>query len=353
MGIRFACEFCGEKLHLKDQYAGKKTKCPACKATLRIPLDSTIQGRREGKPSPLLDATSSEPSAAQSAAAQSSAASSSVASSQVQAKTSAKKSPPTKSAATGSAKEPQSTNVATLESALAKSNSKSSTSTKQKNTSSKSRTSSASKKRKSKPAPAQESESATPQAQPTNDSTGSESNDPATADNSVLPVESVISASGINEQLLSEAPEANWYVAPVAGGQFGPANVDIMRQWIEEGRVTPDSQVWRDGWEDWRPASVLLGAGAVPPVRPNSSHNSSKPALKASTAAPASDKNETVESTAPESQFSDSKAKVVSYYKAKSRARNMGIFLIACLTIVSVALVGVLVYVLTSGNTTP
>lgn len=51
---------------------------------------------------------------------------------------------------------------------------------------------------------------------------------------------------------ISEAPEAYWYVRPPTGGQFGPADGEIMRRWMEEGRVSADSLVWREGWNDWK-----------------------------------------------------------------------------------------------------
>ena len=50
---------------------------------------------------------------------------------------------------------------------------------------------------------------------------------------------------------INEAPAANWYVRPPSGGQFGPASGEVLRSWISEGRVTADSLVWREGWEDW------------------------------------------------------------------------------------------------------
>jgi len=31
-----------------------------------------------------------------------------------------------------------------------------------------------------------------------------------------------------------------------------------MRAWISEGRVTPDSLVWREGWRDWQEAQSVL-----------------------------------------------------------------------------------------------
>ena len=57
---------------------------------------------------------------------------------------------------------------------------------------------------------------------------------------------------------IDEAPQALWYVRPPSGGQFGPAVGEIMRNWIDEGRVSGDSLVWREGWQDWRPAASVL-----------------------------------------------------------------------------------------------
>jgi hypothetical protein len=71
---------------------------------------------------------------------------------------------------------------------------------------------------------------------------------------------------------LAEAPQAKWYVRPVAGGQFGPADAVLMRQWIGEGRVSADSLVWREGWPDWKKAGGLLPgiAGTSPGASTNS-----------------------------------------------------------------------------------
>ena len=57
---------------------------------------------------------------------------------------------------------------------------------------------------------------------------------------------------------LDEAGDVVWYVRPAGGGQFGPATSDIMRHWIDEGRVSPDSLVWREGWRDWKAASDVF-----------------------------------------------------------------------------------------------
>lgn len=57
---------------------------------------------------------------------------------------------------------------------------------------------------------------------------------------------------------IAEAPELVWYVRPPSGGEFGPAKGDIMQRWIDEGRVTPDSLVWRQGWPEWQPANQAI-----------------------------------------------------------------------------------------------
>jgi hypothetical protein len=67
---------------------------------------------------------------------------------------------------------------------------------------------------------------------------------------------------------LSEAPDAVWYVRAPNGGQYGPAAADVMRGWLEEGRVSPDSLVWREGWRDWQPGAQVfaqLGGGPFEP----------------------------------------------------------------------------------------
>jgi GYF domain 2 len=81
----------------------------------------------------------------------------------------------------------------------------------------------------------------------------------------------VISTVGNNEQIVAQpapavsppsAPEAvppilrqrtsMWYVRPQTGGQFGPANDELFKSWITEGRVTEETFVWREGWVEWK-----------------------------------------------------------------------------------------------------
>ena len=57
---------------------------------------------------------------------------------------------------------------------------------------------------------------------------------------------------------LTEAGDVVWYVRPPSGGQYGPATVKLMRQWLAEGRISPDTLVWREGWRDWQQASAVF-----------------------------------------------------------------------------------------------
>lgn len=58
--------------------------------------------------------------------------------------------------------------------------------------------------------------------------------------------------------MIRESPEANWFVRPESGGQFGPAAGQVFHQWLKEERVAEDSLVWREGWEEWQPAGRVL-----------------------------------------------------------------------------------------------
>ena len=71
---------------------------------------------------------------------------------------------------------------------------------------------------------------------------------------------------------LKESPDAQWYVCPEPGGQnYGPATADVMRQWVQEGRVLGDHLVWREGWENWQRAGDCFAHldNQQPPIAPN------------------------------------------------------------------------------------
>jgi hypothetical protein len=57
---------------------------------------------------------------------------------------------------------------------------------------------------------------------------------------------------------ITAAGNVVWYVRPPGGGQFGPATGGIIRHWLAEGRITPDTLVWREGWRDWQKASAVF-----------------------------------------------------------------------------------------------
>ena len=66
---------------------------------------------------------------------------------------------------------------------------------------------------------------------------------------------------------LEDPADVIWYVRPPTGGQYGPAGRDVMRTWLAEGRITPDSQVWREGWRDWKEAIEVFPWGLFPQLR--------------------------------------------------------------------------------------
>jgi hypothetical protein len=75
-----------------------------------------------------------------------------------------------------------------------------------------------------------------------------------------------------------EAGDVVWYVRPPSGGQYGPATSKLMRQWLAEGRISPNTLVWREGWRDWQQASDVFHqlrlnypAADVPYMAPGSS----------------------------------------------------------------------------------
>ena len=62
----------------------------------------------------------------------------------------------------------------------------------------------------------------------------------------------------------AESEAASWYVRPTSGGQYGPIDDQLVRQWIRESRLAADSLVWRDDWPDWRRASDVFAELAQP-----------------------------------------------------------------------------------------
>jgi hypothetical protein len=70
-------------------------------------------------------------------------------------------------------------------------------------------------------------------------------------------------------------PEIKLFIA-VAGQQYGPYNMDMCKQMVQGGQLTPQSMVWMEGMPAWAPASqvpalqVLFAppTPAMPPIPP-------------------------------------------------------------------------------------
>ncbi|MEM8944807.1 MAG: DUF4339 domain-containing protein [Planctomycetota bacterium] len=146
------------------------------------------------------------------------------------------------------------------------------------------------------------------------------------------------------------APEV-WYVRTATGEQFGPAQVDVMRQWVAEGRVTVDCFVWRTGWEDWKSggqAITFLNVIPPPPSLPSVDSADPNPATVASSTtapneeqlpaeAPNSDSNELPEPTNPTTAYHTKRR------LRQDRARKITLLLGVVVVVLFAVLVGVLI----------
>lgn len=147
--------------------------------------------------------------------------------------------------------------------------------------------------------------------------------------------------------LLSDDPDATWYVRPPSGGQYGPADGNVLRGWIDEGRVAATALLWRDGWPNWREASEVLPALAsqVPATvsQTTSPSNPSGPSQTVVTDLPASTAVAPAGAVVSAADFSG-RADV----GAERRQRNgRRILLIGMLSAIALSLVGVLIFILT------
>ncbi|OYP35002.1 DUF4339 domain-containing protein [Rhodopirellula sp. MGV] len=186
MGIRFACHSCGKPLNIKNELAGRRGVCPACKVRFRIPPG---------------DAACSIPLEESAEPGQSDLE-------HVEHDSKADVSRTTKIAASGSSRDitDDSAAVATM----------------------------------------------TAQAPvPTNRSA-------PTTSVSTTPEPIAADANAGGAEILSGDEPATWYVRPPSGGQYGPAETKVLRDWIDQGRVAKTALLWRDGWPQWREASEVL-----------------------------------------------------------------------------------------------
>jgi hypothetical protein len=74
--------------------------------------------------------------------------------------------------------------------------------------------------------------------------------------------------------LTSAAPD--YYLRTVDGQQFGPVHGAAIRQWLAEGRITPDASVWQPGWPSWQNVQAVFGA--IPTIQVSAhDHNQASP----------------------------------------------------------------------------
>jgi GYF domain 2 len=256
MGIRFLCPTCGHRLNVKGFLAGKRGVCPQCGAGLDIPLESQIKQDASGKgseeasdPADLIKSSSPVVGVVQLADPQA---------------TSDTDEPwlamPVFTGAGASPIDVYSSPVAKPESAKA--------------TAGGAAPLPAVPVKPAGPSPSPRPTPATVLVQPAVPMPVPVTLPPAGSAQPTVPMAALVTASVSVPVVaapcdpIEESPEAIWYVRPPSGGQYGPARGDIMRKWVGEGRVSQDSLVWREGWNDWRTAGQVfpgLGLAATPP----------------------------------------------------------------------------------------
>ena len=295
MGIKFLCENCEKKIHVKDFLAGRRAKCPHCNTSIRIPDASTITGDIAQTDQPATD----EP--------------------------------------TGIDVETASKSKADVGAAVV---------TKTKDRSSRS------KQEKADISPRQEalSDTKSSSAKPSTAAAVAKMENPAPkveAATAAAPNPAPTQTAPANDPF-AEAGNAMWYVAPPSGGQYGPADSKLLQSWIAEGRVSADSLVWREGWADWKSASVVMQVPNAPAVPPPTGAETASSATNGSAAASANADSivEPAEKKQTAKTAKADKSSVIRYHRAHQRSRGLGIMLVAALAIVSVALVVVLIFVL-------
>jgi DNA-directed RNA polymerase subunit RPC12/RpoP len=152
----------------------------------------------------------------------------------------------------------------------------------------------------------------------------------------------------------SAGGEARWFVRPPSGGQYGPALETVLRQWITEGRITPDTLIWREGDPEWQKASQAfpqLGAGFA------ASASIPRPAAaKPSPVAPASPAPVGVAldaSSTAKSEIDASTAAAAMLLARRKRSRTTALMIMGGLIIAVLILLPILIYVLTSQGAPP
>ncbi|MCC7084982.1 MAG: DUF4339 domain-containing protein [Pirellulales bacterium] len=58
--------------------------------------------------------------------------------------------------------------------------------------------------------------------------------------------------------VIAQEPLAIWYACTQLGDRYGPVSGEVLNEWLGQGRVAAGSLVWREGWPEWRKASVVF-----------------------------------------------------------------------------------------------
>ncbi|MBT4693309.1 MAG: DUF4339 domain-containing protein [Planctomycetaceae bacterium] len=77
------------------------------------------------------------------------------------------------------------------------------------------------------------------------------------------------------ERCLREKPDLNWYIRPANGSEYGPADNERLRAWVSENRIGADTELRRDDWLQWKPASDIFIDFSATPTSNNSSTSTS------------------------------------------------------------------------------
>lgn len=227
MGIRFRCHHCEHELHVKDYQGGKRGKCPECQGRFRVPLESSDYSLLPEADLAVITQVGSGDHLAGSVESLDT----------------------NPNAATNH-------RVPNLDS-LSTSTDLSDSSASSRNTSNTSDQSEISENARSNldsgGNSVGESTASTMDATTIEATNASRNSDTSSSGTASSPAVADPQAANV----LSD-PNAQWYVRPPSGGQYGPARNEHFVQWLQENRVTADSLVWRDGWPDWLIAGQVL-----------------------------------------------------------------------------------------------
>ncbi len=253
MGIRFRCHHCQHTLHVKDFQAGRRSRCPSCEMPFRIPSQDqeyslTVE--------PVSTSVSSSP-----------AAGIRVGSGEQ---------------ATADQRQSDTAQAVDMEVNVSEDTRPESTASSQPiapPVTARDRTSTTDSSKEGTRNQAKAAASSTRSATAKNN---------LAVENKVLPPPPNVAVTDSRlPEAIRIAPEAMWFVRPPSGGQFGPAAGPVFAQWVDERRVTRDSLVWREGWEQWKLADevfleafpLLNKAGPPEPVfNPESKSNAGETA---------------------------------------------------------------------------